>query len=204
MSLIQAARTDLRAPQKTNRSLAKNALASLLRRTDALSLSKRLHTSPVNDACASFTDAVLDSLLFENRRVPLPRTRDHLRVPTAECVFLRRNFPTISSAICLACANPRNQLVPLRRAQDANSRSAEQVCQADSCTLVQLFFARVRWSSAQRSSVTAHHREELEVTEQTVSREERSFGDQRSRGRSIVGVRSTPTAAMYESANTSR
>ena len=142
MSLIQAARTDLRAPQKTNRSLAKNALASLLRRTDALSLSKRLHTSPVNDACASFTDAVLDSLLFENRRVPLPRTRDHLRVPTAECVFLRRNFPTISSAICLACANPRNQLVPLRRAQDANSRSAQQVCQADSCTPVQLFCAR--------------------------------------------------------------
>ena len=45
--------------------MAKGALASLLPQTGALSLSKRLHASPANDACASFTGAVLDSLLFE-------------------------------------------------------------------------------------------------------------------------------------------
>jgi len=44
-------------------------------------------------------------------------------------------------AICLACANHRNQLVPQRRAQDANSRSAPAVCQADSCTLARSFWS---------------------------------------------------------------
>ena len=59
--------THLRAPQKPCRSLAKDALASLLRRSTALSLSKLLDTATSKAAFASSIGAVLDSLLFENR-----------------------------------------------------------------------------------------------------------------------------------------
>ena len=45
------------------------AFASSLPKTNALSLSKPLYIAPENDACASFTGEVLDSLLFENRCV---------------------------------------------------------------------------------------------------------------------------------------
>ena len=136
-----ASRTSLRALQRTGCSLAKYALAFLLLKADALSFSKPPHTSPANDACASSTDSVLGQTIVREPSRLLPHTRDHRRVRTAESFFLRKNFPTMSSAICLACANPRNQLVPLRRAQVAKFRSAQHACQADSCTLVEKLLA---------------------------------------------------------------
>ena len=121
-------------------SLVKAAFASLLAKTVALSLSKPPHASSASDACASFTDLALDSLLFENRSFFVFRNRAHLPCSNNRVLLLAKKLSTTLNAICLAIANLRNWLVPQRRAQDANSRSLLRACQADSWTRIEFFF----------------------------------------------------------------
>jgi hypothetical protein len=104
----------------------------------------RFYIPTANNACASSTGRVLDSLLFENRCVLLPRNRAHVPSGQPSASSCEETHNRVERN-CLACANHRNWLVPMRRAQDANSRSAYRRCQADSCTRAQFFLiVRIR------------------------------------------------------------
>jgi hypothetical protein len=84
----------------------------LLLKADALSLSKPPHTSPANDACASSTDAVLDRLLFENRRVfflapAIILVSEQLSVTSCEETpdYIERDLPRVCEPSKLARAS---------------------------------------------------------------------------------------------------
>ncbi len=86
--------------------------------------------------------------IFHRRGVRQLTVREPLRSsssPPRSCLFglLRvsscEGTRNCDESDCLALANHQNWLVPMRRAQDANSRSAYCECQADSCTHAQIF-----------------------------------------------------------------